>query len=229
MRSMVAVTSLAFRRRESNRPPAVEVAGENLTVKTRAIALEEDLSTGLELLPGMHQGLPLFRIPNAHIPNAQLANAQRLDSRTSNQQTLDRAATRHAVSEQTRREDARIIQHQKITAIEMGRELLDGRVLPRTGRATDDDEARCAALGRRMLSDQLLREIEIELAEVHDPKKRPRSVRPRLPRIGFHRSPTLAIRRRTLSSLKSSMCAPFSTSFHASGVDTVARGLGRTE
>ena len=153
------------------------------------------------------------------MPNSQLAN----------QQALDGAAARHAVSEQAGREDTRVIQHQEIAATEMGREPIEGRVFPGTRRTIDDDEARGAALGGRMLSDQLFGEIEIEVADVHDPKNRPRSVRPRLPSSGFHRSPTLAIRWRTLSSLKSSICAPFSTSFHVSGVDTVARGLGRTE
>jgi hypothetical protein len=45
-----------------------------------------------------------------------------------------------------------------------------------------------------MLRDQLLRELEVEVADVHDPKKRPRLVRPRLARMPFQRSPTLAIR-----------------------------------
>ena len=46
-------------------------------------------------------------------------------------------------------------------------------------------------------------------------------------RSGFHRSPSLShARSRTLSSRKSSIAAPSSTSSHVSGVDTVAFGCG---
>ena len=48
-------------------------------------------------------------------------------------------------------------------------------------------------------------------------------------RIGFHRSPSSSRRSRTLSTRKSSMSAPASTSSHVSGIDTVAFGRGRTE
>ena len=56
-----------------------------------------------------------------------------------------------------------------------------------------------------------------------------RSNRPRLAFIGAQRSPTSAKRSRTLSIRKSASSMPASTSSHVTGVDTVARGLARTE
>src|SRR5260370_33379458 len=46
---------------------------------------------------------------------------------------------------------------------------------------------------------------------------------------GFHRSPSFAIRFRTLSRRKSSILTPRSSSFQVTGVETVAFGVGRTE
>ena len=204
---------------ESNRSTAEKVAMEHLALESQTITLEHHLRTGLELLTRMHEGFPLLGIPDARWP----------DSQAPDQQTLDGAAAWHPVSEQPRGEDTRVVQHQEVAPAKMRRKPIEGRMLPCPCRTIDDDEARRAALGGRVLSDQLLGEIEIEVADVHDPKKRPRSVRPRLSSSGFHRSPTLAMRWRTLSSLKSSILAPFSTSFQVSGVDTVARGFGRTE
>src|SRR4029450_4760227 len=56
----------------------------------------------------------------------------------------------------------------------------------------------------------------------------PRSVRPFAARSGFQRSPTRAIRSRTLSRRKSSISAPAPISSQVSGGDTEARGRGLT-
>ena len=48
-------------------------------------------------------------------------------------------------------------------------------------------------------------------------------------RRGFQRSPSFAKRAGALSTRKSSMATPFSISSQVTGVETVARGLGRTE
>ena len=133
------------------------------------------------------------------------------------------------MTEEPRREHARVVQDQQIATTEMRRQTIERRVLGALPSTIEHDESRAATLGWRVLSDQLLGEMEIEIADVHDPKKRPRLVRPRLASRSFHRSPTFAIRWRTLSSLKSSIFAPRSTSFQVSGVDTVASGLGLTE
>jgi ABC-type lipoprotein release transport system permease subunit len=56
-----------------------------------------------------------------------------------------------------------------------------------------------------------------------------RSVRPIVSSNSAHRSPRFAIRSRTLSRRKSSVATPLASSSHVTGVDTVARGRGRTE
>ncbi len=105
--------------------------------------------------------------------------------------------------------------------------------------------ARLAALGRRACaissrgrskSKSLVRNdtdvdhIRARPTRVHlRDEERSRLVRPFAASSGFHRSPSFAMRSRTLSSRKSSIRTPFSTSSHVSGVDTVAFGFGRTE
>lgn len=61
------------------------------------------------------------------------------------------------------------------------------------------------------------------------PSRLRKSKRPRLAFIGAQRSPTRANLSRTLSSRKSSISTPVSTSSHVTGVETVARGFARTE
>ena len=73
----------------------MKVAFEHLAVEANIVTLEDDLRTGLELLTWVHQGFPVFRTPWSHVPNSQLAN----------QQALDGAAARHAVSEQASYEE----------------------------------------------------------------------------------------------------------------------------
>src|SRR5262249_8469061 len=59
--------------------------------------------------------------------------------------------------------------------------------------------------------------------------KRPRSKRPRRSRSGAQRSPRRRTRAGTLSGRKSSVRTPSSISRQLTGVETHARGLGRTE
>ena len=57
-----------------------------------------------------------------------------------------------------------------------------------------------------------------------------RSNRPRAPgRTGAQRSPRFSMRARALAMVKSSISMPASTSSHSTGIDTGARGRGRTE
>jgi len=53
--------------------------------------------------------------------------------------------------------------------------------------------------------------------------------RPRAASSGFQRSPSFATRAGTFLTVKSSMRMPRSTSFHVTGVETVASGQGRGE
>ena len=107
-------------------------------------------------------------------------------------------------------------------------------------------EPRTAALGRDAVTGRRVRhpvlERIVELDRVRDERVRQqrsegfgthrnfaRSTRFVLASNGFQRSPRSAMRARTLSTRKSSMAKPRSTSSHVTGVETVASGVGRTE
>ena len=117
-----------------------------------------------------------------------------------------------------------------------------------TARAVEMQQPRGRAVCRRLLRNELSGEIEVEVAYLHalgwgltpirgapaewgsDPiQNAPRSNRPRSTSSGFHRSPSFATRAGTFSTVKFSMRIPRSTSFHVTGVDTVASGRGRGE
>src|SRR5262245_65799707 len=133
------------------------------------------------------------------------------------------------MAKQSRGEHARVVDDEQVALPQMRGQVIERRVLRPLRGAIEDNQPGAATFRGRMLSNQLFGKLEVEIADVHDPKKRPRLVRPRCASRPFQRSPTLAIRWRTLSSRKSSMVAPFSTSPQVNGVDTVAIGLGLTE
>jgi hypothetical protein len=87
---------IALLRREPDRTPAVEVLTDDLPVNALAAPLEDDEGAGLELLPGVHQGLP-DRV--ATIPD---------------QQALDRAAAGHTTAQQPRRKDSRVVDDEQV-------------------------------------------------------------------------------------------------------------------
>src|SRR5688572_22457344 len=199
---------------------------EDLSHQAGPVTLEAHPRTRFELLARVHQRFPHLGAATSRLgmPNSQCANFQ-----APNQKTFDGAAAGHTMAKQPRREHTRVIDDEQVASAQMRWQLIEGGVLRLFRRAVEHDQTRAAACGGRILSDQILGELEVEVADVHDPKKRPRLVRPRLARMPFQRSPTLEIRWRTLSSLKSSMRAPFSTSPQVNGTETVASGFGRTE
>lgn len=154
------------------------------------------------------------------------------------QEAFDSAAAWHAPADQPRRKYASVVEHEQIARTQMVAQPGKRRVLDRASAARKDEEPRLPALGRRMLRDQIRRQLEIEITRVQRPltfapyvpeKNLSRLVRPLLVSSGFQRSPTFLMRWRTVSIVKSSMRIPFSISFHVTGVETVASGLGRTE
>ena len=73
---------------EPDRTASMEPAREHLAAQPEPVPLEHEGGANTQLLPRMHQGVPLLPIESCQ------------------EQTLDRAATRHAVTEQPRREHA---------------------------------------------------------------------------------------------------------------------------
>jgi len=70
------------------------------------------------------------------------------------------------MAEQTRGEHARVVDGEEITGAEDRREIRDGRMTDRAGPAVEDEQPRCAAR-RRILRDQLVGKLEIEIGNVH--------------------------------------------------------------
>src|SRR5688572_32766995 len=102
-------------------------------MNTRAIALEDDRGTWLEPLARVHQGLPR-RI--AAIPD---------------QQALDRAAAGHAMTQQPRWKDARIIDDQQVPSPQIADEV--GELIVEEFVVTHDEQARATPLSGWLLRD----------------------------------------------------------------------------
>jgi len=83
------------------------------------------------------------------------------------EQTFDGAAAWNAMSEETRREHTRIVQDQQVSRRQDARQIAHVHVPERTARAVQDEQARRAA-GGGGLRDQLGRQVEIEIADLHD-------------------------------------------------------------
>ena len=80
------------------------------------------------------------------------------------QQTLDGAAAWNSMPHEPRRKHARVVDDEQIAGAQVigqprERRVLDGTRLPR-----QHQQSRLPSLGRRTLSDQLVRQIEVEIA-----------------------------------------------------------------
>ena len=144
------------------------------------------------------------------------------------QEAFGRATTRQPDADEARGKHARVVEHEEVAAPQEPFEVREHRVLDGAAVTLQHQEARPSAFAR-LLGDERLGQVEVEVGNVHEPKNRPRFTRPLTAFRGFQRSPTFLIRARTLSSRKASMATPFSTSAHVSGVDTDAVDVGRTE
>ena len=120
---------------------------------------------------------------------------RRRGARLAHEQTFHLAAARIAAAEESRRKDARVVEHQQIARAQEAPEVGERRVLERPARARHHQQPRTPAFGR-LLRDERLGQLEVEIGNVHvaEPKNVERSNRPRAARSGFHRSPTFLIR-----------------------------------
>ena len=80
---------------------------------------KHDASSGSELLSGMHEGMPGFFRPAGHYRRYE--------------QTLDRAAGRDPVSQQSRRKHARVVDDDDIAGVEKAGDAIDRRVRAGSG------------------------------------------------------------------------------------------------
>jgi hypothetical protein len=82
------------------------------------------------------------------------------------EQAFDGASARHAMAEQTRWKDPRVVYNEQVTRLKITAELDEHRVLEPVV-TVQDKEARTAADFGRMLRDELVRQIEVEVGCVH--------------------------------------------------------------
>jgi thioredoxin reductase len=135
--------------RQAERTPAEEMCGENLAVQSGFSPLEEDAGAGLELLAGMDE----------RVPRVVLAGAE--------EERFHGAAARNAMAEQARRKDSGVVDDQKVSGLEVLGQVGELGVLYRARVALQHQETRSAANGGRLLCNQLIRQLEIEVCHVH--------------------------------------------------------------
>jgi hypothetical protein len=82
------------------------------------------------------------------------------------EEAFDDAAAWDAVAEQARREDARVVDDEEIAGAEKRRQIADGRMMERWRLPIEDEQARRAP-GCGLLRDQIVRELEGEVGDVH--------------------------------------------------------------
>ena len=150
-------------------------------------AVEDHMRAAFQLLARMHERFP---------PLSRLVSATAGRQRPPDQQTLDRSATRHAPSEQPGGKDAGIVDDEQITRGETTPELCKHRVLDAVA-AAKDEQTRPTTIGRRMLRDQRVRQLEVEISNVHFAVTQPtflsRPSRPSSPSCRFRRGHRLAV------------------------------------
>jgi hypothetical protein len=119
----------------------------------------------------VHAGLHLLARVHQRLPTVVVQPPQ--------QQALDLPAGGVAMADQARRHDARVVQREKVAGSEQVGQVGNHAVGPRAPRAIDDEQARAAPDRRRLLRDQVLGQVEVEIGEAHGatPACRTRSAR----------------------------------------------------
>jgi predicted kinase len=107
----------------------------------------------------MHQGMPVLPVTGRR---RQLVIRDATD-----EQTLDGAAARDPMAEQARGKDLRVVDNEHVAPPEKARQMLDRRVGEGARVASDAQHPGHSAFGGRFLGDELWREIEVEVADVH--------------------------------------------------------------
>ena len=182
---------------QAYRPAALKVSGEDLAVQPCAEAFEHDPGPRLQLLAGMHQCFPPHRHPSATLLNSRLLNTQLPASRhppgclvanggchvgrpeswsreLANQQAFNSPAAWKAMPQQARRKHFRIVQNQKIAVAQVLGKVREDRVLDLPAVSMQHQQARIAPLGGRLLRNQLIGKVEVEVAGHHDLARDPR-------------------------------------------------------
>ena len=141
----------------------MEVARQHLAVQPDGVAFEDDAGLGFELLARVHEGVPLLGIQDSGFRTRRRELGVGPWEPTQ-QKAFHHAAAWNATTDEPCRKDARVVEHEQIARPQVLSESGKSGVLDCAGVPGKHQETRLASLGRRSLSDQLLRQIEIKIA-----------------------------------------------------------------
>jgi hypothetical protein len=85
----------------------------------------------------------------------------------SEEQRFDSPAARNTAAEQTGRKDFRVVEDQKVARLEVLRKRGKLGVFGRARCGVEDEEARSTSNSGRLLSNELIRQFEVEIRDVH--------------------------------------------------------------
>ncbi len=125
----------------------MEPAFEDFEVQLVLAVTKDDLRPGFELLPGVHQAIPL------------------LVAEPAQQQALDVAPTGNPATQEARRIHTRVVDHQQITRTQESGQVEDMVVGVLSERPIEVQQPRLFATGNRRLRDQLRGKVVVEIGE----------------------------------------------------------------
>ena len=108
------------------------------------------------------------------------------------QQALDAPVAGDATAEQARGKDARVIDDEQIARTKEPRQIRHGRVCYRAAVPAEMEEPGSRAFACRLLRDQLGRQIEVEIANVHSLNSQLSSLKSQVSTLNFQVSKVAA-------------------------------------
>jgi hypothetical protein len=133
---------------EADHPAAVKAARQHLPVN-RPRAVELHLGAAPQLLAGVHQRFPPIGVE------------------AFDQDALDGAAARHAPADQPRGEHARVVDDEEVAGAQPLWKHRHDRVCEAARFAIQNEQPRGPPFGRRLLRDQIGRQVEVEVRDIH--------------------------------------------------------------
>ena len=135
---------------QANRPAAVEVHPHDFRIQAVLAGSEQHPRTFPKSLARMHEGHPFIAVPGrAH------------------EEAFRRPATGQALTDEPRRKDARVVDHEQVAGPQQRRQVGE-LVMPHiSARAVECEQPRGAPLYRGILGNQLVGQVEVEVGDVH--------------------------------------------------------------
>ena len=130
-------------------------------------AAEVNPFAGAHLSSRPHQRFPFFSVRAHRTQQENLDAATQMLSQLGIILPHGQRVHARAVAEQSRRKDARVVEHQAIARMEKLRQLAKEPIFPAVLVAVHHQHARRRAVCQRLLRDQLLRQVIVESRQIH--------------------------------------------------------------